>query len=182
VQPCCRINHPFIPYGYLSSVQKKIIPRTCGFDQVFESDEIIRSRLIKQGALKKSPASYGLTVVPYLLYCRHRNTHDCLECRQARQSAMSCFIQTDKNQLQAKSVCPRPLKNGRSYGLLWASDLSAKCWCFGDDIKAGPKIHASSINYRTFYRLMDLKSGFSWLVMMGLIPVEQTLSEVTRHR
>lgn len=154
-------NHPYIPYGYLSSVQKNTVPG--GFDPSFDLIEI-NSEVDYKQALEKARQlwSEGL---PYY-YTAGTDTHDVWN---EASGHIRMFVYTDSKP-KAKAFA-QAMKNGRSYAS-FGPVIYPQNVMFGDTLKLA-KNQPQSINF-DLLSVNGLKS-VQLIGNDGLIS-EQTLS------
>lgn len=117
-------NHPYIPYGYLSSLDKKTVPG--GFDPTFDLIEI-NSEVDHKQAVEKARQlwSEGL---PYY-YTAGSDTHDVWNETSGHNRM---FVYTDSKP-DAKAFA-QAMKNGRSYAS-FGPVIYPKNVMFGDTLK-----------------------------------------------
>lgn len=154
-------NHPFIPYGYLSSVQKNTVPG--GFDPSFDLIEI-NSEVDYKQAIEKARQlwSEGL---PYY-YTAGTDTHDVWN---EASGHIRMFVYTGSKP-KAKAFA-QAMKNGRSYAS-FGPVIYPQNVMFGDTLKLA-KNQPQSINFELL-SVNGLKS-VQLIGNDGLIS-EQTLS------
>jgi hypothetical protein len=154
-------NHPYIPYGYLSSVQKNTVPG--GFDPSFDLIEI-NSEVDYKQALEKARQLWS-DGLPYY-YTAGTDTHDVWN---EASGHIRMFVYTDSKP-EAKAFA-QAMKNGRSYAS-FGPVIYPQNVMFGDTLKLA-KNQPQSINFELL-SVNGLKS-VQLISNDGLIS-EQTLS------
>jgi hypothetical protein len=154
-------NHPFIPYGYLSSLQKNTVPG--GFDPSFDLIEI-NSEVDYKQALEKARQLWS-DGLPYY-YTAGTDTHDVWN---EASGHIRMFVYT-ASKPKAKAFA-QAMKNGRSYAS-FGPVIYPQNVMFGDTLKLA-KNQPQSINFELL-SVNGLKSV--QLIGNGGLISEQTLS------